>query len=192
MEIKDVRASVKTCFGDWVSKFGELWKSQEATLRERFGAAIVETRVPPQAATDVPIIYVEKQSIVEVLRFLKSQSGFEYDFLADLTATDEHPAEPRFEIVYNLFSTTKHNRIRIKTRVREGETVPTAIGVWLGADWAEREVWDMFGVRFEGHPNLRRILMDHRWEGHPLRKDYPIRKYQLFPTSAEIDLNQLK
>ena len=110
---------------------------------------------------------------------MKSEPGFEYGFLSDLTATDEEIA-PRFEMVYNLFSTRHKWRIRLKVRVREDEEVPTAIPVWPGANWAEREVWDMYGIRFKGHPDLRRILMDERWEGHPLRKDYPLRGYQIF------------
>jgi NADH-quinone oxidoreductase subunit C len=141
---------------------------------------------PREHATDVPIIFVKASAICDVLGFLKADSELDYGFLADLTATDEQE-EPRFHVVYNLLSRRTMSRIRIKVRVSEGESVPTAIGIWPAANWAEREVWDMFGIRFEGHPDLRRILMDVRWQGHPLRKDYPLRGYQFFPTPEPID-----
>ena len=183
----DIRKPVPTNYGDWLTKFGEIWKEQVAKLKDRFGASIEEVRIPHEHPTDVPIVYVKPADCARVLSFLKTEPGFEYAFLADLSATDESPAEPRFEVVYNLLSHARMNRIRVKTRVREGQNVPTLVGVWKGANWAEREVWDMYGVRFEGHPDLRRILMDERWEGHPLRKDYPLRGYQVFPMAEEID-----
>ena len=185
----DVRKPISTNGGDWLVKFGELWKLQVAGLKEKFANQIEEVRMPPDYPTDVPIIYVKKEALVEVLTFLKDSSGFEYGFLADITATDEQK-DPRFEVVYQLLSHTKCCRIRVKVRTAEGEEVPTAIPVWPGADWAEREVYDMFGVRFQGHPDLRRILMDVRWEGHPLRKDYPLKGYQIFtePQAADPSL----
>jgi len=182
----DIRTPVPTCYGDFLAKFGEAWKNQTAQLKQKFAEAIEEIRMPSDYPIDVPIVYVRKESIVEVLAYLKTEPGFEYGFLADITATDEQ-IEPRFEIVYNLYSFPRHWRIRVKVRVREGEEVPSIIPIWRGADWAEREVWDMFGVRFKGHPDLRRILMDERWEGHPLRKDYPLKGYQIFPTPQEAD-----
>lgn len=182
----DIRTSIPTNGGDWLAKFGEAWKTQAEQLKQKFGEAIEVIRMPPGYPTDVPIVYVKKDSIIQVLQFLKAEPGFEYGFLADITATDEE-ADPRFEVVYNLRSINRHWRIRIKVRVRENEEVPTAVGVWPGANWAEREVWDMFGIKFAGHPDLRRILMDVRWQGHPLRKDYPLRGYQVFPTPIPID-----
>lgn len=181
----DIRTPVPTIYGDFVAKFGETWKTQVAGLQQKFGSAIEEVRMPPDYPTDVPIVYVKKEALVEVIAFLKNEPGFEYSFLADITATDEE-IEPRFEVVYNLFSLNRKWRIRVKTRVRENEEVPTLVRVWEGANWAEREVFDMFGVKFAGHPDLRRILMDERWEGHPLRKDYPLRGYQIFPTPMPI------
>jgi NADH-quinone oxidoreductase subunit C len=182
----DVRQPIATNGGDLLTKFSELWQKQIAQLKEKFGNVIEEVRTPPDYPTDVPIIYIKKDSIVEVLRHMKEAPGFDYGFLADITATDEE-IDPRFEIVYNLFSHTAKNRIRVKVRVSEGQEVPTAIPVWKGADWAEREVFDMFGVKFKGHPDLRRILMDVRWEGHPLRKDYPLRGYQVFTEPMPVD-----
>jgi NADH-quinone oxidoreductase subunit C len=185
----DIRKAVPSNHGDWLTKFGEGWKKQVETLKQKFGDAIEEVRMPPEAATDMPTVYVKKESIIPVLQFAKSEPGFEYCFLSDLTATDEE-VEPRFEVVYHLFSHARFSRIRFKVRVRDGEQVPTAVGVWAGANWAEREVWDMFGVKFAGHPDLRRILMDERWEGHPLRKDFPLRGYQVFtePMQARPEL----
>lgn len=187
----DVRQPISTHGSDWIIKFGEDWKRQALQLKEKWGEKIEEVRMPPDYPTDVPIIYVKKDSIVEVLQFLKDEATFEYNFLADITATDE-TTEPRFEVVYNLFSHSRRSRIRVKVRVREGEEVPTAISVWKGANWAEREIFDMFGVKFKGHPDLRRILMDSRWEGHPLRKDYPLRGYQLFTEPEPVDPSLLE
>jgi len=88
---------------------------------------------------------------------------------------DWHPADPRFEVIYHLHSTERNNRLRLKVRVRENEPeVDSVTGVWRGANWYEREVFDMFGIRFRNHPDLRRILMPTDWEGYPLRKDYPV------------------
>ncbi len=177
----DVRTQVPTNGGWWLDKWGTAWKEQIEKFRARFGADCEEVRFPGEYPTDVPILYVKKERIVEVLSYLKEETGFEYDFLADITATDEE-AEPRFEVVYNLASLSKSWRIRVKCRCPEGQEVPTAVSVWPGANWAEREVYDMYGVKFSGHPDLRRILMDDRWVGHPLRKDYPLKGYQIFPT----------
>ena len=181
----DILTPVPTIYGDWLTRFGETWTSQLVRLREAFPAAIEETRMPGAYPTDVPIVYVRRDKIIEVLKFLKEAPDFEYAFLSDLTATDEE-GDPRFEVAYNLFSTEKKTRIRVKTRVPEGGDVATATVLWKGADWAEREVYDMFGIKFRGHPDLRRILMDERWVGHPLRKDYPLKGYQLFPEAEPI------
>jgi NADH/F420H2 dehydrogenase subunit C len=187
----DIRTPVATIYGDFARKHRELWSKQAEKLKEKFGSAIEEIRWPGDSATDVPIVYVSKTKVIDVLRFMKEAEGFDYAFLSDLTATDEE-VEPRFEVVYNITSFSSGSRIRVKTRVRDGEPAPTLTGVWEGANWAEREVWDMFGIRFEGHPDLRRILMDERWEGHPLRKDYPLRGYQLFPDPMPINVDLLK
>jgi NADH-quinone oxidoreductase subunit C len=178
----DIRTPIATNGGDLMAKFGETWKAQIAAAQAKFGGALEEVRMLPQYPTDVPILYVKKERLVELLSFLKTDPACDYNFLADLTATDEE-VEPRFEMVYNLMSHAKRLRIRVKCRLKEGEECPSAIPLWTGANWAEREVWDMFGVKFTGHPDLRRILMDERWQGHPLRKDYPLRGYQVFTDS---------
>jgi NADH-quinone oxidoreductase subunit C len=171
----------------------ELWQSQVMELKEAFGESILEVRMPRDFPVDVPVIYLEKKHLLEVLRFLKEREC-RYSFLSDITATDEQEEGLpwRFEVVYQLFSQISKLRIRIKVRVAEGETVPTSVPLWAGANWAEREVYDMFGIVFEGHPDLRRILMDQRWVGHPLRKDYALKGFQIFTDSQSIDPSWLK
>lgn len=98
-----------------------------------------------------------------------------FTVLTDLTAVDRHPAEPRYEVVYQLTAIEPRARVRFKVRLPAADPVaPSATVVWPAANWLEREVFDMFGIRFDGHPDLRRILMPDDWEGHPLRKDYPL------------------
>jgi NADH-quinone oxidoreductase subunit C len=111
--------------------------------------------------------------IASVCGFLKYDQKFIR--LSTVTAVDRYPAEPRFEIVYHLHSVERNERVRLKCRVGGSEPVIDSVTrVWRGANWYEREVFDLFGVRFAGHPDLRRIMMPEDWEGHPLRKDYPI------------------
>ena len=182
----DVRTRLASNGGYWVEKFGDHWRNQVTLLQVRFAAKIEDVHFPDTHPTDMPTIFVATEAIVDVLVFLKTAPECAYDFLSDITAVDNE-SDPRFEVVYHLYSMAKKCRIRVKVRVAEGREVPTAVAVWPAADWAEREVWDMFGIRFAGHPDLRRILMDMRWEGHPLRKDYPIRGYQIFTTPEPID-----
>lgn len=187
----NIRQPIATNYGDWASKFNDLWKDQVSRISALFGESIERVHFPQQDLTEVPIFEVKKERVIELLTYLKSEKGFEYNFLADLTATDEE-VEPRFRIVYQLFSTVHKTRVRVKASVKEGEEFPSAISLWPGANWAEREVFDMFGVRFAGHPDLRRVLMDERWVGHPLRKDYPLRGYQLFTEPEPIHPELLK
>ena len=174
-----------------MAKDNKLFRSQ-ARSKAKFGSALEKVDMPDQAFCEVPILWIEKSQVISLLAFLKDEPDFEYCFLADMTATDEMPRQPRFDVIYNLFSHKSLARIRVKTRVSETESLPTAISVWEGANWAEREIWDMFGIRFSGHPNLKRVLMDNRWDGHPLRKDYPLRRYQIFSMPQEIDLQELE
>jgi len=109
----------------------------------------------------------------EVATWLRDQAKF--DYCSDLTAVDwPTRADVRFDVVYCLYSTTARVRVRVKVRVADGTAVPSVATVWPAANWLEREVFDMFGIRFEGHPDLRRILMPEEWQGHPQRKDYPL------------------
>jgi len=123
-------------------------------------------------------ITVPRESIVYVCWILKTKHGF--DMLADLCGADLGPEEdPRFEVNYHLFSTKHYNRLRLKVLLSEDEpNVPTVTTVWKTADWHERETFDLFGVIFDGHPDLRRILLPSDFDGHALRKDYPLRGYE--------------
>ncbi len=123
-------------------------------------------------------VIVPRESITDVCWVLKTKHGF--DMLADLNGADRGPEEdPRFEVVYHLFSTKHFNRLRLKVLLSEDEpNVPTVVTVWKTANWHERETYDMFGVIFDGHPDLRRILLPSDFDGHALRKDYPLRGYE--------------
>ena len=115
--------------------------------------------------------------IVAVCRFLKESQQFVR--LADITAVDWHPQEPRFEVVYHLHSIQRNTRLRLKCRLPgEAPEIDSVTSVWRSANWYEREVFDLFGIAFRNHPDLRRIMMPEDWEGHPLRKDYPIHGYK--------------
>ena len=118
--------------------------------------------------------------IVDVCAALKAGPEAKFDFLADLCGGDRGvEAEPRFEVNYHLFSTTKHHRLRLKVLLDEANVhVPTVTGVWRTANWHERETFDLFGIVFEGHPDLRRILLPDDWQGYSLRKDFPLRGYE--------------
>ncbi len=178
----DINTPIPTNYGGLVEKFAETWKKQIAALQTRFADAVEEVRFPREYPTDIPIVFVKKESVIAALDFMRTEPGFDYNFLSDITATDEE-VSPRFEVVYHLLSHTNMARIRVKIRLEDGEEAPTLSRIWEAANWAEREVWDMFGIKFSGHPHMRRILMDERWVGHPLRKDYPLRGYQIFPDS---------
>jgi len=124
---------------------------------------------------------VRPERVVEVLRFLRDDSECRFDMLADLTAVDrlEQGAAPRFEVVYHLYSFPNNKRVRVKAGVEEaGAEIASVTPLWPAADWLEREVWDMYGIRFAGHPDLRRLLLYEEFQGHPLRKDYAKEKRQ--------------
>lgn len=144
-------------------------------LQENFGAYILA--IHSHRGDDTAL--VAREAIVEVCRFLKEQEELHYNFLMDITAVDYRGRRPRFEVVYHFYSLPFNRRVRIKAPVPEEEAIIDSLTpLWPGANWFEREVWDMFGIRFRGHPDLRRILLYEPFEGHPLRKDYPIRKRQ--------------
>ncbi len=112
-------------------------------------------------------------SIVEVLTFLRDDERCRFFSFIDICGVDWPAREARFDVVYHLLSPTKNHRIRVKVQIGEDETLPSATGVFAGADWFEREAYDMYGILFSGHPDLRRILTDYGFEGYPLRKDFP-------------------
>jgi NADH-quinone oxidoreductase subunit C len=127
---------------------------------------------------------VDRASIIDVLRYARDDDALGFDMLMDLSAVDYlvYPGRedaPRFEVVYHLYAIGRNQRVRLKVRVDEDDAVmPTAVALWPIANWLEREVWDMFGIRFEGHPDPRRLLLYESFVGHPLRKDYPINRRQ--------------
>jgi NADH-quinone oxidoreductase subunit C len=119
-------------------------------------------------------LVVPGSRLPDVATYLRDTPGAQFDFCSDVTATDWPPRERRFDVIYCLYSTVLKHRVRVKVRAGDGESVPSVAGVWPAANWLEREVFDMFGIRFDGHPDLRRILMPDDWQGHPQRKDYPL------------------
>ena len=123
-------------------------------------------------AVDGPVLHIEAAQIVPVCRHLRDVHQF--DQASGITAVDWWPSEPRFEVVYLLHSYKTGARLRLSVRRGEDEDLDSVCGVWRGANWYEREVFDLFGIRFREHPNLERIMMPADWEGHPLRKDYPV------------------
>jgi NADH-quinone oxidoreductase subunit C len=112
--------------------------------------------------------------LIEVATHLRDAPGALFNFCSDVTASDWPSRAKRFDVIYCLYSTTLRHRVRLKVQAGDGEAVPTVTGVWPSANWLEREVFDLFGIPFEGHPDLRRILMPDDWQGHPQRKDYPL------------------
>jgi NADH-quinone oxidoreductase subunit C len=138
----------------------------------------LEEIVKSRQFRDELTLWVKKDRIVEILALLRDHPETQYNFLSDLTAVDllKMPGcdAPRFEVVYNLYSLTTFRRFRVKAQVAEGESISTAESVWPAANWPEREVYDLFGIVFAGHSDLRRIQMPDDWIGNPLRKDYPL------------------
>ena len=124
-------------------------------------------------------VYVERSALREACVLLRDDLNCPFNFLSDVTCVDWYPAQPRFEVIYHLFSISKKERVRLKVRLNgEAPAVESVTSVWPAANYFEREVFDLFGVRFTGHPYLRRLLMPEEWEGHPLRKDYPVEGYR--------------
>lgn len=144
-------------------------------LRETYPEAVLDTLLPQGDATAV----IRPEFLTKVIDFLKNDPRLLFDVLIDITAIDYLGKKPRFNVVYQLLSLPFNRRLRLKVPVEDGEPVLDSVTPWWGsANWLEREVWDMFGIRFAGHPDLKRILMYEEFQGHPLRKDYPIRKRQ--------------
>jgi NADH-quinone oxidoreductase subunit C len=149
-------------------------------FRSKFGDAVLDS----QSFRGQLSIWIRRDALLEALRFARDDRDLLCDLLADVTSVDylEHrgPDEPRFELIHNLYSIAFNRRFLLKTPVGEKETVPSAVSLWKSADFMEREVYDLMGLVFEGHPNLQRILTPDGWLGHPLRKDHPTRTDQ-FP-----------
>jgi NADH-quinone oxidoreductase subunit C len=169
------------------------------TLRRAVPAATLE----PAASVDMPTIHVDREHLVEVLRVLRDDPALQFAFLAELTSMDGLPAEPRYEVVYHLaclgaayantvsaVASAPARRLRLKVRVPGADPrVPTATSVFPGANWPEREIYDLMGISFDGHPDLRRILTPDGWTGHPLRKDYPVQVRKDTPSWSPLQLS---
>ncbi len=137
-------------------------------FRAKFGAGLLEAIEDRKQS----ILTVERGQLVEMARYLRDEEKF--DMLSDLTAVDWPKREKRFDVVLNLYSFAKNERLRLKVRAGDGEEIPSMTEIWAAANWLEREVFDMFGIIFSGHPDLKRILLPENWQGYPLRKDYDI------------------
>ncbi len=136
-------------------------------VRERFPSQLIDSRVFRDEVT----LIVQKEAVLEIMRYLHDDLSF--DLLTDLCGLDHLPHHPRFEVVYHLYSVARNDRVRVKAPLEEGATISSVSTVWEGANWFERETFDMLGIVFENHPNLKRILLWDDFEGHPLRKDFP-------------------
>ena len=151
-------------------------------LKARFGAEILDA----QNARDEETFTIDREHALDFFRALRDEPDFDFNFLTDVTAVDWPERKPRFEVVYQLNSLNLAHRIRVKIGVDGADPwVHSVVGLWSAADWLERECFDMFGIVFKGHPDLRRILMYDSFEGYPLRKDYYYNKRQ--PIVPEID-----
>jgi NADH-quinone oxidoreductase subunit C len=139
----------------------------------------------PESITDIKFdrdemtIYLDRSNLRDACALLRDDADCAFNFLSDVTCVDWFPAEPRFEVIYHLLSISKKERVRLKVRLGSASpAVESVISVWPAANFFEREVFDLFGIRFTGHPYLRRLLMPEDWEGYPLRKDYPVEGYR--------------
>ncbi len=161
-------------------------------------AAIIEplTALVPGAAyevapsVDFATLYVPPDRLIETCLALRDAPALRYNVLIEITAVDYLPRVPRFEVIYHLLSIHHRARVRLKVRTGDGELVPTVQSVWPAAGWPEREVYDMFGIIFAGHPDLRRILTPDDWEGHPARKDYPVQIKKAVQTYEPLEITQ--
>jgi NADH-quinone oxidoreductase subunit C len=148
-------------------------KVVEETLAKNFGSAILSVKI----ALDELSVHVETSEIQKVLVFLRDDINCQFKLLMELCGVDYPERENRFEVVYCLLSLSRNIRLKIRVSANERIPVPSVAGVFSSAGWWEREVWDLFGIFFSGHPDLRRILSDYGFEGHPLRKDFPLTGY---------------
>jgi NADH-quinone oxidoreductase subunit C len=139
-------------------------------LKEKFANSILEVTTFRNEIT----VTVSKGELFEICKFLQSDPDLQYRLLTDLCGLDFFPQTPRFGVVYLVYSLKSNQRLRVKTRVGEGESIPSVESIWKVANWYEREVYDLLGITFDNHPDLRRIMLWDGYEGHPLRKDFPV------------------
>jgi NADH-quinone oxidoreductase subunit C len=135
--------------------------------------------------------YASRDDVPAMMQVLRERPELGFTFLAEITAVDFWPSEPRFEVIYILVSIERAARVRIKVRLEGADPhVATLSGVWPAANWLEREVWDMFGIAFDGHPDPRRLLMPEDWDGYPLRKDYPVQISMAAQTASALQVTE--
>jgi NADH-quinone oxidoreductase subunit C len=141
-----------------------------ARLRAAFPGAVISTHQFRGDATAI----VAREKLIDICRWLRDDPDLRFDMLMDVTAVDFLGRSPRFEVVYHFYSLAKNHRVRLKVPLEEADPkVPSVVSLWAGANWLERETYDLYGIRFDGHPDLRRIYLYEEFQGHPLRKDYP-------------------
>jgi NADH-quinone oxidoreductase subunit C len=159
-----------------------------ASLQER----VPGVRCEAGATNDLqPTLYVSRDELPSVARALRDGPDLRFNFLAELTAIDFWPRDPRFEVVYVLVSIERRARLRLKVRLSGDDAhIGTVSGIWPAANWLEREVGDLFGVVFDGHPDPRRLLMPEDWEGYPLRKDYPVQIKMAAKTTEALQVTE--
>ena len=147
-----------------------------ATLLSTLQEAVPDAQIESAPTVDLhPTFYVAREQLAAVARALRDRADLRFGLLMELTAIDWWPRDPRFELVYILVSIAHRQRLRLKVRLNGNDAhAATVSDLWPAANWLEREVWDMFGIVFDGHPDPRRLLMPEDWEGYPLRKDYPV------------------
>jgi len=156
---------------------------------------ILQSAVPGAAyevglSVDMPTIYVPAEHLVATCGVLRDLPTLQFNVLVEVTAADYLPREPRYEVVYHLLSVPNRQRLRVKVRVGANASLPTVQSIWRGAGWPEREVWDMFGIVFDNHGDLRRLLMPEDWEGHPARKDYPVQIRKAAQTYEPLEVSE--
>jgi NADH-quinone oxidoreductase subunit C len=138
-----------------------------AKLKGAYGSGI-----DPLSYAGQNYIVVDRSLIPEILQVLRNEEQF--DYCVDITAVHYPQREKQFDVLWVLYSFVRNERIRVKTQIKDGDTLPSSVSIWVGTNWLEREVYDMFGIKFDGHPDMKRILLPDGWKGHPLRKDYSI------------------
>jgi len=164
-----------------------------SSIVDTLRAAVPGASYEVGASVDFATIYVPAASLLDTCRALLEAPALRFNVLVEVTAADYLPREPRFEVVYHLLSIPNRQRLRVKVRVGSNEidgVVPTVQGIWPAAGWPEREVWDMFGIVFAGHGDLRRLLMPDDWDGHPLRKDYPVQIRKAAQTYEPLEVSE--
>jgi NADH-quinone oxidoreductase subunit C len=161
-----------------------------SSIIQTLTTAVAGAAFDPGKSAEMPTIYVPADRLVETCTALRDVPSLRFTVLIEITAADYFPREPRFEVVYHLLSIPNRARLRLKVRVPSGGSVPTVQGIWRAAGWLEREVWDMFGIFIDNHPDLRRLLMPEDWEGHPARKDYPVQVRKAAQTYEPLEVTE--